>query len=216
MNERIEKLNRLVDEHVGANKRADEKLFQLGVELGRELQKLGIEKYRLPFFETQSQSVNAEKAKRDYIKQLNEKISNQVRKTVHAHIEEYGALTFDASYRRSDQEKLDDAIGARFGIKHTRTSQTQVGGDFEVYFTFVGKLAELFTNNNVSPQFEVTLYNSSGEDNETLYEYDENSDPFGRVYCGLSAIDERQSVEFVKSFCEDFDKCLLMHLMSLK
>lgn len=216
MNERIEELNRLVDEHVGANKRADEKLFQLGVELGRELQKLGIEKYRLPFFETQSQSVNAEKAKRDYIKQLNEKISNQVRKAVHAHIEEYGALTFDASYRRSDQEKLDDAIGARFGIKHTRTSQTQVGGDFEVYFTFVGKLAELFTNNNVSPQFEVTLYNSSGEDNETLYEYDEDSDPFGRVYCGLSAIDERQSVEFVKSFCEDFDKCLLMHLMSLK
>ncbi len=80
MNKRLEELNKLVSEHVGTNKRADEKLFQLGVELGRELQKLGIENYRLPFFENQSQSVNAEKAKRDYIKQLNVKVLNQVAK----------------------------------------------------------------------------------------------------------------------------------------
>lgn len=216
MNDRIEKLNKIVSEHVGASKRADEKLFELGVELGRELQKLSVEKYRLPFFETQSQSVSAEKTKRDCIKQLNVKVLSQVVKAVRAHIEEYGALTFNASYRRSDYEKLDDDIGERFGIKHIRTSQTQVGGDIELYFTFVGKLAEHFTNNNITPQFEVRLDNSSDEDNETVYEVDEESYPFRGVYCGLNALDDRQSVEFVKSFGEDFDKCLLMHLMSLK
>ncbi len=216
MNKRLEELNKLVSEHVGTNKRADEKLFQLGVELGRELQKLGIENYRLPFFENQSQSVNAEKAKRDYIKQLNVKVLNQVAKAVRGHIEEYGALTFNASYRRSSSDKLDDDIGLRHGIKHTRTSQSQVGGDIELYFSFVGKLAEHFTKNNVSPQFEVTLDSSSGEDNETVYEVDDECYPFRSAYCGLNALDEKQSVEFVKSFCEDFDKNLTMHYMSVK
>lgn len=216
MNGRIEELNRLVGEHVGANKRGDEKLFQLGVELGRELQTLGIEKYRLPFFETQSQSVSAEKTKRDYIKQLNKKILDLVAKAARAHIEEYGALTFNASYRRRDYDKLDDDIGGRFGFKHTLTSQEHVDGDMELHFTFVGKLAELFTNNNVSPNFDVTLFNSSGGDNVKVYEVDEDNGPFGNAYCRLRAADDTQSVEFVKNVYENFDKYLVMHSLSLK
>jgi hypothetical protein len=216
MNKRLEELNKLLSEYVGKNKRADERLFQIGVELGRELQRLEIENYRLPFFENQSQSVNAEKAKRGYIDKLNVKALSQVAKAVRAHIQEYGALTFNASYHRSDDEKLDDDIGLRHGIKHTRTSQSQVGGDIELYFSFVGKLAEHFTKNNVSPQFEVTLYNSSGEDYETVDEVDDEFYPFGNAHCGLNLLNESQSVEFVKGFCEDFDKHLTMHYMSVK
>lgn len=216
MNERIEELNKLVCEHVGANKRADEKLFQLGVELGRELQKLGVETYRLPFFANQSQSVNVEKTKREYIKQLNLKVLNQVTKAVRAHIDQYGDFTVGARNRRTSYEKLDDVIGERYGIKHTRTSQAEDGGDIELHFSFVGKLAEYFVANNVSPNFEVTLENSSGEDSETVYEIDEENNPFRGAYCGLNAQDGRQSVEFVKKFCEDVERQILMQYLSFK
>jgi hypothetical protein len=216
MSKRLDELNMLVSEYIGGHNRADETLFELGVELGRELQKLEIAKYRLPFFEIQAQSVNAEKVKRNYIKQLNSTIKNQVLKAARAHLEECGSITFNASHHRRDYEKLDDAIGERFGIRNTRVSQTTVGGDFEIYFTFVGKLQNYFTDNKISPEFYITLYNSYGEDSETVDEVDDEGYPFGSVSCGLQAHYTNQSVEFIKNFCDGFEKQILMHYLSVK
>lgn len=216
MNKRLEEINKLVSEHVGENNRADEKLFELGVELGRELQRLEIANFRLPYFDSQSQSVSAEKEKRSHIKKLNTVITSQVIKAMRAHIDEYGSIQFNASYHRSAHDKLDDGIAQRYGIRNTRTSQVNVGGDFEIHFTFVGKLLKYFTDNKLSPEFNVTLYNSCGEDNESVDEVDEEGYPFGASSCGLYAHIPSQSVEFVKNFCDGFEQQLLMHYLSVK
>ena len=216
MSSRLDELNKLVSEHVGEYKIADEKLFELGVELGRELQKLEIAEYRLPFFQNQAQLVDAKTEKRKYVKQLNSAIENLVLMAVKAHVAQYGSLHFNASYRRKDYEKLDDDIGERFGIRYTRITQPTLGDDFEIHFTFVGKLANYFKDNDVTPEFSIVLFNTHGDNREHIDERIDDCNRFGAVSCSLTASNPSQSVEFIKDFCDGFEKQILMYYLSVK
>ena len=50
MSDKLKALNEAVSQYAQKQRTLDEKLFNLGVELGRQLEKDGIADYRLPFF----------------------------------------------------------------------------------------------------------------------------------------------------------------------
>jgi len=209
MNEQITKLNKAVVEYADKHRTLDEKLFSIGVELGRLLEKGGISDYRLPFFVEQEAAKNLAQTKQALIERARKLLLGIVIKAYKAELEENGAISIDASYSGRREEHLSDTIVSRYSFKHTGTQQHSVGCDFTLTFLLQGKLQEIFQRHSVSPQFEISAHNNSGDDDETLYEAEDVDSAFYGLNIHLNGHTTELSVEQLETFLDDFSKNLL-------
>jgi hypothetical protein len=209
MNEQITKLNKAVAEYADKHRTLDEKLFNLGVELGRLLEKDKITDYRLPFFVEQEAAKNLAQTKQTLIDKAENILLDIVIKAYKAELKENGAISIDASYNGRRDEQLSDAIVSRYSIKHTGTQQHSVGGDFTLTFLLQGKLQEIFQRHSISQQVEVSVSNSSGDEDENFYEPDEIDSAFRSVNIHQNGRTTHLSVEQLEAFVNDFSKNLL-------
>lgn len=213
MNEQITKLNKAVVEYSDKHRTLDEKLFNLGVELGRLLEKSNITDYRLPFFVEQEDAENVAQEKGKLIRQAEKLLLDIVKKAYKAELDETGAISIDASYNGRRETHLSDDIVNRFFVKHTQTEQYQSGQDFTLTFILQGKLQEIFQRHSVSPQFEITVSNNSGEEDETLYDADDIDHQLYGINIKQHAQTTTLSVEQLKAFVDDLEKNLLFLLI---
>ena len=209
MKEDLSKINKAVSEYVSRFAKVDEKLFNFGVELGRLLERHNIAEYRLPFFVEQEAAKNLAQTKQALIEKARKLLLGIVIKAYKAELEENGAISIDASYSGRRDEHLSDTIVSRYSFKHTGTQQHNVGGDFTLTFLLQGKLQEIFQRHSVSPQFEVSIHNNSGDDDETLYEAEDVDSAFYGLNIHLNGRTTELSVEQLETFLDDFSKNLL-------
>jgi hypothetical protein len=209
MKEDLSKINKAFSEYVSRFAKVDETLFNFGVELGRLLERHNIAEHRLPFFVEQEAAKNLAQTKQALIEKARELLLGIVIKAYKAELEENGAISIDASYSGRRDEHLSDTIVRRYSFKHTGTQQHNVGGDFTLTFLLQGKLQEIFQRHSVSPQFEVSANNNSGEDDETLYEPEDVDSAFYGLNIHLNGHTTELSVEQLEAFLDDFSKNLL-------
>ena len=108
---------------------------------------------------------------------------------------------------------LSEDIVSRFFVKRTHTEQYHSGQDFTLTFLLQGKLQEIFQRHSVSPQFEITVSNNGGEEDETLYDAEDIDHTFYRINIKQHAQTTRLSIEQLQSFVEDLEANLLFLLI---
>jgi len=213
MNDDLNKINEAVVKYADKHRTLDEKLFNLGVELGRLLEKDGISDYRLPFFVEQEDAENVAQEKGKLIRQAEKLLLDIVKKAYKAELDETGAITIDASYNGRRKTHLSDDIVNQFLVKQTQTEQYQSGQDFTLTFILQGKLQEIFQRHSISPQFEITVSNNGGEEDETLYDADDIDHQLYRINIKQHAQATTLSVEQLKAFVDDLEKNVLFLLI---
>ncbi len=176
-----------------------EDLFNLGVELGRELEKLKINEYVSPVWE----SINNKNEHDEKVRRACEKIENfiatLVKQSVKRHIEETGSwsISKDGGYRL---EKFDDEIVKQYNIQVLNCSMETYGGEFTVSFSVEGEMLKLFEKFNIYEQFTVRIYNDTGEEDQTVYDVSDVNE-----YIDSVSLVIRERNEWA---LERFDECL--------
>lgn len=176
-----------------------EGLFNLGIELGRELEKLKIDEYVSPLWE----SINNKKAHDKKVRSASEKIEDfigkLVKQSVKKHIEKTGSWSIakDGGYRL---EKFDEETVKQYNIQVLNCSMETYGGEFTVSFSVEGELLKLFEKFNIYEQFTVRIYNDTGEEEQAVYDVSDVNEYIDSVNLVI-----RESNEWT---LEKFDDCL--------
>jgi len=172
-------------------------LFNLGVELGRELQKLQIEEYVLPVWESLNNKKKHEEKVRVACEKIEELITILVRQSVKNHIEMNGnwSISKDGQLEEFDKEIVD-----QYNIQILDCSMHTYGGDFRVSFNVVGKLQKLFEKFDIVERFTVSVNNKDGEEEQSFHD----TSRIDRDIRGVSLV-IRQKNEWP---LEKFDECL--------
>jgi hypothetical protein len=171
MNTKIDELNikleNLLADLVWRLNRED--LFNLGVELGRELERNKIDIYRSPIWERLNDATARNKKIKELSNKIEEHIATLLRQSVIKHIEENGSWTIskDNHYLL---DRFDEEIIKQFNIQVIGCTMERYGGEFTLTFSVEKKLAKLFKKFNINELFTVRIENRSGEEDQTLYE----------------------------------------------
>lgn len=213
MNKQIEEINRLVKEHIGQYRKADERLFELGVELGRLLAKSSIDNYRLPFFIEQKNFENQAKQKEVLIKKAEALILKIVLNAYKAELANGNGIYIEPkSYSGRSGHLSEDTI-SKFGIVHTGTEQNGDGGDFKLKFCLQGLLSEIFQRHKVPPSVSVSVSNPTGEDNDAIYEVEELEANFYSLRLSIFHQNTILTVDQLQIFLNDLEKNMLFTLI---
>ncbi len=213
MNKDIVQIDEMLRHYGDKVRTVDEQLFNLGVKLGRQLERDGLADYRPPFFVEQENAENIAQTKAALIRKAEALILGVVKRAYKAEMDVSGAITIDASYSGRNDTNLSEDIVNRFFVKHTHTEQYHSGQDFTLTFLLQGNLLDIFQRHSVSPQVEITVSNNGGEEDETLYDAEDIDHQFFRINIKQHAHTTRLSVEELTAFVEDLEKNLMFLLI---
>lgn len=214
MDKELKQLNKEIEMYVGNMKKADEKIFNFGVRLGRILEKNNTEDYRLNFFVEQENKENELDSKRLRLDSVNKIIKSIIKLAHKEQIREYGSIHYEAGWRASNAP-LDLDIEKKYNISYSKINQTNVGGDFDVYFILNGQLKALFEKHKVGIQVETSLNNSSGEEDEYIVSEDDADTCFYSTRISLYPHHQDKTLEEVDAFAKDVEKFYTMFCLKL-
>ena len=165
------KINEIESELTNAIKKFgtnNEQVFNLGVKLGRELEKTNKPDYRLAIFSEleveKDISEQARNIKRSIEKLLLSRVRLAITDIINAN---YGWTVGVGQYYNGDG-KFSDEIIKKYDIQFDSIHQPNTNGHFDTYFSIKGKLLKCFEEYGCTPRLEVTLDNDSGEDHMNL------------------------------------------------
>jgi hypothetical protein len=152
-----------------------EQLFNLGVELGRELNSQNIDKFRLKVWSDIEKENLHEKEIRDAVKKIKDFIALLLRLSILEHIEEIGSWSIEkgGGYGLS---LFSDEIVKKYNIQVLSCDMESYGGEFIVNFKVTDELEKIFKKNNIYTKFDARIYNDDGEEEQTLYDVKRLSD----------------------------------------
>ncbi len=179
MNSDLDKFDAKLSEHFSTTNRYDEKLFNLGVQLGRILEKNNLEDYRPKVFIEFENSENIYSLKLAEYRRIDSALEFLLRNALAKQIEEYGPFTFDNNSWSSSRDAIADEIVNEFYVQVGRTTQQEHGGSFEVDLVFSGQVAEIFAKHEISSHGRADVDNSTGDEHETIYDPDDVKKVFG-------------------------------------
>jgi len=212
MDKELKELNKQIEGYVKGRK-ADESIFNFGVQLGRILEKNKVENYRLSFFSEQEAKENQLESKRTRIDSVNKILQKIICLAHKEEIRENGSISYDAGWRGRNAP-LNKEIEEKYNITYSSINQTNVGGDFDIYFMLNGQLKDLFEKHNVPTQIEITLSNSSGEEEEYLRD-EEDVDNFYSPHISLYPHHDNITLEKVDAFAKDVEKFYTIFCLKL-
>lgn len=214
MNVEIEAIEKKLEQHFKATQRYDEKLFNLGVEMGRLLEKQGISTHRPNVFVEFEDKQNAYTLKANEIERAEKAIAFLLRNAVAEQVENFSPFCFDSNAYSSTCEKLDDAIAEKYGIQISKTSQREHGGSFQVDITAVGQVADILKNHSVGTHITAELDNSTGDEHETIYRAD-NVDRFFYVSLPINGHYTQLDAKQLAALADDLEKITTWLTLSL-
>lgn len=214
MNNAIKNLNKKIREHTVETGKADETLFNFGVELGRLIEKNNIDSCRLDFFIEQEKELNLYESKRLRIDSINKIMRILI---VKAHQEQY-RTNRTIHYRTgwsNENTPLKKDIEHKYNISYSSIDQENVGGDFVIYFKLNGQLKDIFVEHKVGTRVEINLSNSSGEDHEYIASEEDSENDFYGTCISLSPHDTDKSEFEIDAFANDVEKFYTMFRLKL-
>lgn len=215
MNVEIEAIEKQIEEHFKVTHRYDEKLYNLGVEMGRLLEKQGIATHRPNVFAEFEDQQNAYTLKANEIERADKAIAFLLRNAVAEQVENFAPFCFDSNAYSSTCEKLDDAIAEKYGVQISNTSQREHGGSFQVEISAVGQVADILKNHSVGTHITAEVDNSSGDEEETIYRA-ENVDRIFYVSLPLNGHHTDLNAKQLASLADDLEKITAWLNLSLK
>jgi len=150
------------------------KAFNLGMQISNELNALHIKDYKIECLQNKRIEEDKRKAFGEAIAKINKFLEVIVKTCIREHVRKVGSWTIEkTTYSGGYSDKFDSEISSKYGVQYVKADLESYGGDFEVEFEAVGELKELLEKHDLLGYISGRFNNSSGEEEETVYNEDE-------------------------------------------
>lgn len=145
----------------------DEDLFNLGVELGRELERNNVQSYRPTVFIDFENKNNAYELLSIEFNRIESVIEFLIHTAIKKHMDIHGDFEFSKGFTCT---KLDSEIVDKFCVQLTQVTQQEYGGHFEAEFELSGDVLNLLKQYGIGKYVRCDVENTSGDEYETIYD----------------------------------------------
>lgn len=213
MDAQILKIEDRLEQHCKSIHRFDEELFNLGVEMGRLLERNNIPLHRPKIFVDFEEKNNAFDKRAEQISRANKSVAFIIRNAIAEHVENFWEFCF--SRNRHSCTKLDESLVEKFGVQTVRTTQVEHGGSFEAEFELSGQIGQVLEKYGIDAWARADVDNTSGDEQETIYSADDVDKIFG-VNLRLNGHNTEFDYEQLRSLADELEQIVVWFNLSLK
>ena len=142
-----------------------EKLFYLGIQIGRELERDSIVEYVSQYFEDRKNSSALQSEKQKIVVNINSLFLSVIRGAVTEEINKnYGWYVSKRDLLGRDVEGFDEEIVKKYHINYRYAEKKDYSDEYNLYFHAVGKLKEVFEEYDLAVQLECRFSNDKGKE----------------------------------------------------
>ncbi len=142
-----------------------EKLFYLGIQIGRELERNSIEEYVSLYFEDRKNSSSLQSEKQKKVANINSLFLSVIRRAVTEEItKNYGWYVSKRDLLGRDVDGFDEEIVKQYLINYCYAEKQDYSDEYNLYFLAVGKLKEVFEEYDLAVQLECRFSNDKGKE----------------------------------------------------
>ena len=142
-----------------------EKLFYLGIQIGRELERDSIVEYVSQYFEDRKNSSALQSEKQKIVVNISSLFLSVIRAAVTEEINKnYGWYVSKRDLLGRDVEGLDEEIVKKYHINYRYAEKKDYSDEYNLYFHAVGKLKEVFEEYDLAVQLECRFSNDKGKE----------------------------------------------------
>ena len=190
-----------------------EDVFNLGVELGRCLEKENLSDLRLSYFSETEEKLDLRKN----FGQLHRKVCDWLERLVKASIKDqinqnnFGEWSIGFNRLYGNNGEFDPSVVKKRYVQFSSVRRGE-GEHFIAYFELQGKIRSLFDKHNQPTNFEIIVDNDDGEDYVSISKEGQIDSLYGCMIsydCDLS----KDSVDNYAKFVNDLEKSLLLMLL---
>ena len=190
-----------------------EDVFNLGVELGRCLEKENLSDLRLSYFAEAEEKSDLRKN----FGQLHRKVCDWLERLVKASIKDqinqnkFGEWSIGFNRLYGNNGEFDPSVVKKRYVQFSTVRRGE-GEHFIAYFELQGKIRDLFEKHNQPTNFEIIVDNDDGEDYVSISKEGQIDSLYGCMIsynCDLS----KESVDDYAKFVNDLEKSLLLMLL---
>lgn len=142
-------------------RRADEKLFLMGVKLGRVLAEQEVEDVRLDFFVNQELATDCLEQAMELCKQMDEIAHAIVIDAITAQVEEHGVWSVGPGSHGKDELSLD--VANRYNLQVNWSNQSHTDENIDIVFAMTGRLADEIVRHGFEPEISAEVYCFEGK-----------------------------------------------------
>lgn len=210
MKNELEEIHTEVVKHCNTAMRYDEHLFDLGVRLGRLLEKNSITDYRLKAFVDNEEKNNLIKAKIKQANRIHNCLKFLIQNAVAQHIDKNDHFVFD----ENESTKLDDEIVQKFFVQSSNTKHSDESS-FQVEFVISGEVADIFEKYDIEKVVSATISNTTGDTQETLYNADDVKEIFS-ISLPINFHHTNLTEQQIADMADELEKIIVVLTLSLK
>ena len=142
-----------------------EKLFYLGTQIGRELERDSIAEYVSLYFEDRKNSSSFQSEKQKVVVNINSLYLSVIRDAVTEEINKnYGWYVSKRDLLSRDVDGFDEEIVKKYHINYRYAEKKDYSDEYNLYFHTVGKLKEVFGEYDLALQLECRFSNDKGKE----------------------------------------------------
>ena len=142
-----------------------EKLFYLGIQIGRELERDSVAEYVSQYFEDRKNSSALQSEKQKIVVNINSLFLSVIRGAVTEEINKnYGWYVSKRDLLGRDVEGFDEEIVKKYHINYCYAEKQDDSDEYNLYFHAVGKLKEVFEEYDLAVQLECRFSNDKGKE----------------------------------------------------
>ena len=142
-----------------------EKLFYLGIQIGRELERDSIAEYVSQYFEDRKNFSSLQSEKQKGVANINSLFLSVIRGAVTEEINKnYGWYVSKRDLLGRDVEGFDEEIVKKYHINYRYAEKKDYSDEYNLYFHAVGKLKEVFEEYDLAVQLECRFSNDKGKE----------------------------------------------------
>ena len=218
MSDKLKGFNLQLKTFLDENSPDTAEVFNLGVEVGRELQLNNITNY------TMSAIIDREEGNKKWLElvALNKRIETALKKLIVLCFDSYTKEEIDGrfevrrhgnGYGYGDCDKWSDEIAERFGVSYSHADKETYGGEFEMVFNSVSWLSEINKKYHLPTTFRSTLSNNSGEECEYIGSKEDAKEKIGSVSTlNLEAFTKMTS-EKIEQYISELEKQVVFFVL---
>ena len=142
-----------------------EKLFYLGIQIGRELERDSITEYVSLYFEDRKHSSVLQLKKHKIVAKINSLFLSLIRGAVKEEINKnYGWYVSKRDLLGRDINGFEEGIIKKYLINYCYAEKQDYSDEYNLYFNVVGKLKEVFEEYDLAAKLECRFNNDKGKE----------------------------------------------------
>ena len=142
-----------------------EKLFYLGIQTGRELERDSITEYVSLYFEDRKHSSALQLEKHKIVAKINSLLLSLIKAAAKEEINKnYGWYVSKRDLLGRDVNGFDEEIIKKYLINYCYAEKQDYSDDYNLYFNVIGKLKEVFEEYDLAAKLECSFNNDKGKE----------------------------------------------------